>query len=114
MEYLRDFLISFSSFVERNDSEGDDCPFMFVSTDRKHSYFGDDSTINKTGSNGESLIVLHAISPKGPLCERIDVIRVCDFLWNGDTPNPNDRDYGMSTCELLWKRSPLQGTTTTT
>jgi hypothetical protein len=118
MDSLRDFLISFSSLVEKYDNEGDDCPFTFVFTDETfiyrthaatHSYFGNESTINKTGNKGLRLIVLHAITPKGQLCVRINGIPFCDLLWNGDTPHPTDCDDRKSTCELLWKAQSSTG-----
>ena len=79
MDLLRDFLINFNSLYTKYITLGDECDFIFVFTDEtyihrthahKMSYLGSDSTINRSASKGERLVILHAITPFGPLCER--------------------------------------------
>ena len=74
------------------------------------SYLGSDSTINRSASKGERLVILHAITPFGPLCERDERgIPVSDLKWNGDTPHPTKRNDNELTCELMWKASSSSG-----
>ncbi len=58
-------------------------------------------TINKAAWKGERLIILHATSDKGPLCERVEGIPVDYLDWKGDTPHPGIREDGKVTCETL-------------
>jgi hypothetical protein len=69
-----------------------------------HSYLPDDNKhIGRSLSKGRRLIILHAITPYGPLCDTDgDGKPVCDLKWNGDTCHPPKRDDGKITCETLW------------
>jgi hypothetical protein len=80
MDALRDFLVRIDGLVAQHDKEGKDCPFVFVFTDetyihRTHahakSYLSENATINRSSSKGERLIILHAITPDGPLWLRL-------------------------------------------
>ena len=52
---------------------------------------------------GRRLVVLHAITLDGPLCERMDDGRPIDDLkWSGSTCHPGLRMDGQLTCETLW------------
>jgi hypothetical protein len=51
-----------------------------------HSYLPDDNKhIGRSSSKGRRLIILHAITPYGPLCDTDDGDGkpVCDLKWNG-------------------------------
>ena len=64
-------------------------------------------TNQKTGK-GRHLVILHAITPDGPLCERDDTgYPVCDLLWKGDTLHPQKTD--KLTCKTLWMASSSSG-----
>jgi hypothetical protein len=78
-----------------------------------------DSSINKSSSKGQRLIILHTISDKGPLCERIKDIHVDNLDWNGDTPHPGAQEDGskvacfgkVTPCvvEMLWLATSKAG-----
>ena len=79
MDLLRDFIKKLSHFYTIWQSDPVNCPFVFVFTDEsyidrkdgvKKSYFWKDvKDFNRTSSKGERLIIMHAISPSGPLVE---------------------------------------------
>ena len=111
MDAIRDYLIKLNHFHLLKKQYGDDCDFVQVCTDEtflhpthanSHSYLGEDSVVDKSNNKGRRLIVIHAISEDGPLCERIDGIPVDDLTWTGDTPHPEPREDGKVTAELLW------------
>jgi transposase len=123
MDLLRDFLIKYNDyytkFIEADDPEKD-CDFIFVYTDEtyinkgigsSHSYFGANlnDEFNRSASKGERVVILHAITPFGPLCDRIDGIPIDDLKWKGDTPHPSKRTDGLLTCECIWKASSRAG-----
>ena len=55
------------------------------------------------------MIILHAITPFGPLCERDEKgIPVSDLVWNGDTPHARNTNNKL-TCELMWKATSASG-----
>ena len=101
MDLLRDFIISFNRMYTAFNFDPEACDFVFVFTDEtyihrmhaaKNSYLGVDSTINRSSSKGERLIILHAITPFGPLCEKDENnYPVSDLKWNGDTPHSVER-----------------------
>jgi hypothetical protein len=67
-------------------------------------------TINKAAWKGERLIILHATSDKGPLCERVEGISVDDLDWTGDILYPRGtRDKGKVTCKTLWLANSKAG-----
>jgi hypothetical protein len=64
------------------------CPFVFVFTDETYinkihasskSYLSNTSQVSRGSSKGHRLIILHAITLDGPLCERINGIPVNDL-----------------------------------
>jgi hypothetical protein len=70
----------------------------------------------KSASKGKRLIILHAIMPNGPLCERGDPatnVPYDDLIWNGNVPHPKDfekrEDNKQNTFELLWVSSSSEG-----
>jgi hypothetical protein len=46
------------------------------------------SYVKRSASKGHRRIILHAISDKGPLCERVEGIPVDNLDWKGDTRHP--------------------------
>jgi hypothetical protein len=52
-------------------------------------------TINKSAWKGQRVIILHAISDKGPLCERVEGIPVGDLDWKGDILHPGTTQDNM-------------------
>jgi hypothetical protein len=118
MDALRDFLILFNDYYKEWDADQENCPFVFVFTDEsyihrthatKNSFVHQDTQFNRSSSKGERLIILHAITPYGPLCERIDGVPVSDLAWSGQTPHATPRADGLLTAELLWKASSRTG-----
>jgi transposase len=56
------------------------------------------------------LIILHAITREGPLCEKDNFGKpVDDLKWKGDTCHPTPRDDGKLTCETLWVAQSSSG-----
>ena len=55
-------------------------------------------------------MILHAITPFGPLCERDERgIPVSDLRWNGDTPLATKRIDNKLTCQSMWKATSSSG-----
>jgi hypothetical protein len=70
----------------------------------------DHSTQQKVSSKGRRLIILHAITTDGPLCDKDDSGKpVDDLKWKGDTCHPTKRDDGKLTCETLWVAQSSSG-----
>lgn len=123
MDALREFLIKLDNYYTEYIVQKENWDKVFVFTDEtyiqkthaaKYSFLGDKSEFNRSASRGDRLIILHAISPDGPLCERVNDIPVCDLKWTKDTPNSEDREDGLLSCELIWKASSKSGDYTTT
>jgi transposase len=105
--------------------DGNPNNYVFVFTDESYvhnthslsnSYHavGSDCRINKSSSKGRRLIILHAITPDGPLCERdSNGIPVDDLTWKGDTPHPLEENMRTPddplTCETLWLATSNKG-----
>ena len=112
---MRNYLVKLDFYVKRQ-SNGDDSR-VFVFTDEfyvntnhgvKCSYVSSDKnnpseTKIKTGK-GRQLVIMHAITLEGPLCEtELDgVTPVDDLKWTGDTCHPEKRIDGKLTAETLW------------
>lgn len=127
MDMLRDFLVKLSEkyTIWKSYENPDDCPFVFVFTDESYvnkkdgvsmSYFGTEAAeFNRGSSKGDRLIILHAITPQGPLTEYDDNGLPADRIqWNGDTPHPIDPDPNenprpLLTCETIWRASSQTG-----
>ena len=119
MDLLRDYLINFSNLYVQFIRNPEECDFVFVFTDEtyvhrnhssKNSYMSSNSTINRSSSKGQRLVILHAITPFGPLCEREENgVPVSDLKWNGDTPHSKELSNGKLTCELMWKAQSSSG-----
>lgn len=118
MDALREYLIKFNELYKEYIKSPSECNFVFTFTDESYihqghsyekSYLKADSIVNKKSSKGQRLIMLHAITPFGPLVERINGIPVDDLEWKGDTPHPKKRTDGKVTCELMWKASSSSG-----
>jgi hypothetical protein len=77
------------------------------------SYFRkNDAEMQRARSKGERLIIIHAITPDGPLAERDindDNIPVSNLVWVGDTPNPTPRPDGKISCETIWRATLRTG-----
>jgi hypothetical protein len=118
MDLLRDFIVELDKNYKIWKDDPASCPFVFVFTDETYihkthaqskSYLSKTSQVNRSSSKGQRLVILHAISPHGPLCERVDGVPIDDLSWTGDTPHPKPRNDGMLTCELIWKASSQSG-----
>ena len=72
----------------------------------EYSYVAEgEEHIERTGSKGKRLVILHSITMDGPVCERDEngMPVSADLTWKkGDTPHPTSRDDGKLTCETLW------------
>jgi hypothetical protein len=73
-----------------------------------------DRRINKGASKGRQLIILHAITRDGPLCQRDNEGKPYDDLsWNKDTPHPqaykDRKPDDLFTCETLWIATSKSG-----
>jgi hypothetical protein len=62
-------------------------------------------------SKGKRLIILHAITANGPLCERdSDGKPIDDLEWKGDTPHPKKKNPSDKlTCKTLWLATSKSG-----
>jgi hypothetical protein len=120
MDVLREYLIKLNSYYKTYKEQQEDCDFVFAFTDesyvhrthcRQQSWFGDASrTVNRTASKGERLILLHAITTEGPLCQRDGNNKpVDDLVWDGQTPHPDTGRGGLFTCETIWKATSAKG-----
>ena len=108
---IRSYLIGLSKY-----KKDDNCVFVYTDESYVHSshcagnsYLGDGKVLNKSNSKGRRLIILHAITKDGPLCERVDGYPIDDLIWKGDTPHPVDRDDGLLTAECLWLANSNSG-----
>jgi hypothetical protein len=122
IDAIREFLIKLDKYVVgMADNDNNVVP---VCTDESYlhnnhssgkSYYANDDLNGKSASKGKRLIILHAITPDGPLCERDPVTNVPydDLNWKGDVPHPKDfekrDDNELLTCELLWVSSSSTG-----
>lgn len=118
MDSLRDFLIELDKYYKEWIKGPEESEKIFVFADESYvhqghsydkSYLKKNSVVNKKSSKGQRLIMLHAISPFGPLVERINNKPIDDLVWKQDTPHPTQRIDGLLTCELLWKASSSSG-----
>jgi transposase len=117
---IRDFLIKFDEYY-RHIRDDNPKGYVFVYLDESYvhqthagsySYCtADDNHVNRSAGKGRRLIILHAITENGPLCELDDNGRPVDILeWNGDTPHPpKDLVDGSLTCETLWLATSKSG-----
>jgi hypothetical protein len=117
-------LIKLDKYVVATDGNHGGSNVVPVCTDESYlhnnhssgsSYYASKELMGKSASKGKRLIILHAITPNGPLCERDPVTNVPydDLIWNGDVPHPKDfekqEDNEQNTCELLWVSSSSKG-----
>jgi transposase len=119
LKTIRDYLISFDKLVydiENGNPDG----LVFAFTDElyvhnmhslDHSYLQKGKEhIRRTSSKGRRLIILHAITKEGPLCEMDEFGKpVDDLKWKGDTCHPTPRDDRKLTCETLWVAQSSSG-----
>ena len=115
LEVIRDYLIKLDFYTKAIEN-GEDYVFVFMDESYCHQYhseksswFGEDNHINKPSGNGRRLVIMHAITEDGPLCEYDEYDRpIDDLLWYG--PNQKDSCRPMEnrpagaklTCETLW------------
>lgn len=96
------------------------CPFVFVFTYKSFvhrrygltkSYFKQDSKdFNRSTSKGDRLIIMHAITVKGPLTEYNDINQPAERLvWTLDTQRPYPHKDGVLECETIWKSTTKTG-----
>ena len=112
-ERIREYLIEYDK-TQREIDNGKDWVFVYTDESYVHqshsttnSYFVNGRTceINRSGSKGRRLIILHAITNDGPLAETDPVTQkpaLGKLKWTGDTPHPVLREDGLLTCETLW------------
>jgi transposase/ribosomal protein L30E len=113
---IRDYLLKLDEYMKAI-ADGEDIILVYTDESYVHTTHSarcsyvptGDASINKSASKGRRLIILHAISDKGPLCERVDGIPVDDLDWKGDTPHPGIREDGKVTCETLWLANSKAG-----
>ena len=95
-----------------------DCVMVFIDESYIHkghgvssSYFDATSEFSKGAGKGTRLIILHAITEDGPLCDLdVDGQPVDNLKWSGDTPHPDgDIPGGLTTAECLWISSSSTG-----
>jgi transposase len=119
LKAIREYLIDFSNYVQEIEN-GNPNGYVFVSTDESyiHNTHAHDYSyvqkgkehIGRKSSKGKRLVILHAITPNGPLCEVDDNGKpVDDLKWKGDTPHPTPRTDGKLTCETLWLAQSSSG-----
>ena len=120
-EHLRNFLISLDRYTKEINN-GNERGLVFVYTDESYihqnnqskcTYLSDkqrkEGIDRKKMGKGRRLVILHAITAFGPLCERDkEGFPVCDLVWHGDTPHP-EKDPERLTCETLWLANSHKG-----
>ena len=111
LKAIRDFLIDFDKIVKDMETGTSDYVFAWMDESYVHnthsqeySYIAEgEEHIERTGSKGKRLVILHAITMDGPVCERDENgMPVSNLTWKGDTPHPTRCDDGKLTCETLW------------
>ena len=111
---IRDFIIKIDLYACAHNMGDDSCVFVFtdesyVNTNHgsKKTYMHKDEKKNlvkvKSGK-GRRLVILHAITVDGPLCEfeNESTTPIDDLEWRGDTCHPKDRPDGKLTYKTLW------------
>jgi len=119
LEEIRNFLIELDELVRAMES-GEESNAVLVFTDEsyvhnthasKFSYVpADKKHINRKTGRGRRLIIMHAITPDGPLCERDEKGVPYDTIeWNKAAPHPVRRPDGKLSCETLWLADSNKG-----
>jgi hypothetical protein len=109
------FLIGYAKLKERMRNDGRIIPvftdesYIHQGHGRSMSYFREGGEFNKKRGKGPRLIILHAISAQGPVCEYEEGLPIDDLIWNGNTPHPTLREDGSRTAECLWLSSSATG-----
>jgi hypothetical protein len=121
IDAIRNFLIRLDQHAVVMADNDDVIP---ACTDESHlhnnnslgmSHCANKELMGKSASEGKRLVIPHAMTPNGPLCERDPVTKVPqdDLIWKGDVPHPKafHKRTGdeQSTCELLWVSSSSTG-----
>jgi hypothetical protein len=65
--------------------------------------------VNEKSLKAQCIIILHAITPFGPVCERVDSVPTDDLMCKGDTAHSTPQSYGLMTAEYLWKSQSNSG-----
>lgn len=120
-EALRNFLIRYNEIIDHINS-GNEKKYVLVFQDesyvnekhqKKYSYQSEEEVKNGldwSRGKGKRLVILHAITHDGPLCDRDeDGYPIDDLSWTGDTPHPKKRSDGKLTCETLWLATSSAG-----
>ena len=78
---------------------------------QSNSFFDDKGEFSKSAGKGTRLIMLHAITEDGPLCDlQLDGQAFDNLRWSGDTPHPDgDLPDGLTTSECLWLSNSSTG-----
>ncbi len=120
IDAIRDFLLKLDEYVVGMEENN----IVPVCTDESYlhnnhssgmSYYKDKELMGKSTSKGKRLIIMHAITPDGPLCEMDPVTNIPydDLIWSGDVPHPKAfekrEENEQLTCELLWVSSSSTG-----
>ena len=113
---IRSYIIQLSAYRKREREEKDivmvymDESYIHQTHSHSMSYLKATSEVNRGAGRGRRLVILHAITKDGPLCETDKAgIPVDDLKWSGDTPHPEPRADGKLTCELLWLANSSTG-----
>ena len=94
------FVYTDESYIHQNHQMGK--PYLTKSEQKE-------GVDKKKKSKGRCLVILHIISPLGPLCTRDNKGKpVSDLEWNGDTPHPK-KDERKLTAETLWLANSHKG-----
>lgn len=111
LKAIRDFLIDFDKIVKDMESGTSDYVFAWMDKSYVHNTHSHEYSyvaqggehIERTGSKGKRLVILHSITMDGPVCERDENgMPMSDLTWKGDTPHPTPCADGKLTCETLW------------
>jgi hypothetical protein len=113
-DLLRQFMIDVDKVMNNDDCiiVGTNESYIHRNHCSKFSYITKkEITIGRSNNKGERLIIMHEISPHGPLAERDKTTNrpVSDLQWKRDTCHPHPREDGKITCETIWKSASRSG-----
>ena len=110
---IRDYLIKLNDYYDRIRA-GEDLVLVFMDESYVHNTHASrnsfvpekENHINRSVSKGRRLVILHAITDKGPLTERdSDGKPVSDLVWKNDNCSSQTKkanEPGKINCETLW------------
>ena len=112
---LRKYLILLDHYIKEEREEGENWDYVWIFMDESYIHQNHKSQFSyqtaeqkqdgnkfRKNSKGRRLIIVHAISPDGPLTTYdADGNEVSDLKWTKDTPHPQNDDNKL-TAETLW------------